>query len=162
MLMVPRTLFFPAYFYVFQKSTTLYYCFGFFESSYPDIFLTSLDFYSFMTFKLITFMFSCIATILMEDAAGGKSMGQVVNKMIADCAWGKIDHTMKSWTPCYEALTLTKPEELKSLPENSTMTYSLYLDECLYPREAATEHTSVEDRERIKNEYKKLRDVRAL
>ena len=76
----------------------------------------------------------------MTDAAGGKTLQQVVNKMLADCAWGSVDRSNDpKWKPASKALSFSKPIDLPS----HTITYSKYLDEILYPRETITDESKL-------------------
>jgi len=37
-------------------------------------------------------------TIVPTDIAGGKSLSDVLNNVIAECCWGTVDRVAKTWT----------------------------------------------------------------
>ena len=84
----------------------------------------------------------------MTDIAGGKTLEDVVNKMISDCAWGVVDREDKKWSIVSNDLSFTKPKNpstttTTTTTKNSIMTYSKYLDEILFTRETIDDSSTI-------------------
>lgn len=92
--------------------------------------------YTFIHFKVLTNMtrrrvvlhFDLNRTILMSDAAGGRSMENTVNYLLSECTWGYVNPSRPSEWICVSKACTINPPELKS-NKNHLITYKQFVDD---------------------------------
>jgi len=65
-------------------------------------------------------------TILIADPASGITMPQMLNSLLSECVWGRVDEEKKAWQ-------LVSQEPSIQSPESGLMTYGRFLETVAYP-----------------------------
>ncbi len=98
-----------------------------------------------MKMHMSIFTFSnTTGTILMTDIAGGKTLENMIGKMVADLAWGLTDFEAKTWTPVTDELHQKPPPEHADNP--ALQKYAEFL-EVVYPREEVKDDSTLDSDE---------------
>ena len=91
----------------------------------------------------------------MTDQAGGKTVEMMINRLIADSAWGS--RSSSSWKPLYTKEDVGEklyPPTDKKPDIKDILSFSNFIDLIKYPTESSTPSDSDETKDRVKKNYK--------